>query len=358
MEWIKPGRVTGLGSLPYQNELTAIQLIAKTMPHWPHWPQLPAKMPEQGFVVQYVQPLLKLGVLAVEPLRDPVFCRTEPGWEERAAEFYEQYFAFGQGEPAAGQLFAPTGEAFAGMEAFLNNFDSYFSQAEGVKGHVSGPLTVGLQIKDEQGKACFYDEALRDMLVKCLTAEAVLEARRLKSLNLPVLIFIDDPALFLIGASTHITLTKEMASEALAVILEALHAEDVKVGVHACAGIDWSILFDLPLDVISFDAYHYFPGMALQADGLAGFLNKGGKMAWGLVPTSEEAWQETTESLLEKFDQQCAQLTERGIDSKRLRQNIIWTPSCGTGALPIALAEHIYGLLKGLAAESCQADSL
>ncbi|MBP2634279.1 MAG: hypothetical protein H6Q72_186 [Firmicutes bacterium] len=358
MEWIKPGRVTGLGSLPYQDELTAIKLIAKSMPYWPHWPQLPAKVPEQGFVVQYVQPLLKLGVLSVQPLRDPVFCRTEPGWAEKAVAFYEQYFAFCQGDAAAEQLFALTGEAFAGMEAFLNSFDSYFLQAEGVKGHVSGPLTVGLQIKDEQGKACFYDEALRDMLVKCLTAEAVLEARRLKSLNLPVLIFIDDPALFLIGASTHITLTKEMASEALSVMLEALHEENVKVGVHACAGIDWSILFALPLDVISFDAYHYFTGMALQADRLADFLGKGGKMAWGLVPTSDEAWQETSESLLKIFDEQCARLTERGIDSKRLSQNIIWTPSCGTGALPIALAEHIYSLLNGFVAKHCQAGSL
>jgi hypothetical protein len=349
MEWIKPGRTTGLGSLPYQEELPAINLIAGSMPHWPHWPQLPAKMPEQGFVVQYVQPLLTLGVLSVQPLKDPVFCRTEPGWEENAAAFYERYFAFLQGDPAAEQFFALTGEAFAGMEAFLNNFDSYFPQAEGVKGHVSGPLTVGLQIKDERGRACFYDETLRDMLVKCLTVEAVLEARRLKSLNLPVLIFIDDPALFLIGASTHITLTREMASEALCAILEALQVEAVRVGVHACAGIDWSTLFALPLDVISFDAYHYFTGMALQADGLAGFLNKGGKLAWGLVPTSEEAWQETPESLLEKFDQQCAQLAERGIDSNSLRQNIIWTPSCGTGALPIALAEHIYGLLKEIA---------
>ncbi|WP_425059748.1 hypothetical protein [Sporomusa carbonis] len=28
--------------------------------------------------------------------------------------------------------------------------------------------------------------------------------------------------------------------------------------------------------------------------------------------------------------------------------SIIWTPSCGTGALAVDLAEHIYGLIEGL----------
>ncbi|HML32810.1 hypothetical protein [Sporomusa sphaeroides] len=348
MSWIKPYQATGLGSLPHQDELTALQVIAKAMPAWPHWPQLPAKMPEQGFVVQYVQPLIRLGVLTSRPLKDPVFVRTEPGWEDKAGNFYEQYLAFVNGDSRAEQTFALEGEAFAGLEAFIRNFNLCFPKAQGVKGHVSGPLTVGMQIKDERGRACFYDETLREILVHCLTAEAVLEARRLKTLGLPVLIFIDDPGLFLIGASTHITLTREAAAAALAAVIDALHTEGVKVGVHACAGIDWSILFALPVDVISFDAYHYFTGMALQADGLAQYLEQGGKLAWGLVPTSEEAWQETPASILQRFDEQCAELAGRGVDAAVLRQSIIWTPSCGTGALPVELAEHVYGLVEGV----------
>lgn len=348
MSWTKPYQATGLGSLPHNDELTAMKVIAKAMPYWPHWPQLPAKMPEQGFVMQYVQPLIKLGVLTSMPLKDPVFCRTEPGWEDRAAGFCEQYLAFMNGDSAAEQTFALEGEAFAGLEAFIENFSFCFPCAEGLKGHVSGPLTVGLQIKDERGQSCFYNEMLRELLVQCLTAEAVLEARRLAALGLPVLIFIDDPGLFLIGAATHITLTRETVTEALAVMIDALHAEGAKVGVHACADIDWSILFALPVDVISFDAYHYFTGMALQATGLAEYLKRGGKLAWGLVPTSEEAWQETPESLLRRFAEQCTELSRRGIDIPVLQQNIIWTPSCGTGALSIELAEHIYGLVGGV----------
>ncbi|HWR43511.1 hypothetical protein [Sporomusa sp.] len=350
MSWLKPCRATGLGSLPHQDEVTALKVIAKAMPHWPHWPQLPAKMPEQGFVVQYVQPLIKMGVLTVTPPKDPVFDRLDPGWEDKVVEFYEQYMAFLNGDADAAGVFALEGEAFAGLDAFTTHFGQYFPQAEGVKGHISGPLTVGLQIKDERGRACFYDESLREILVKCLAIQAALEARRLKQLGLPVLMFIDDPGLFLIGTSTHITLTKEAAAAALSTIIDTLHQEGVRVGVHACAGIDWSMLFELPLDVISFDAYHYFTGMALQAEGLARYLQQGGKLAWGLIPTSEEAWQETPASILARFDEQASELAKQGIDPAILRQSMIWTPSCGTGALPLALAEHIYGLVEGVTA--------
>ncbi|MDF2568601.1 MAG: hypothetical protein K0R55_205 [Sporomusa sp.] len=350
MNWLRANRATGLGSLPHQDEGTALKIIAKAMPHWPHWPQLPGKMPEQGFVVQYVQPLLKMGILTVTPPKDPVFARLESGWEDKVTSFYKYYMDFLNGDVHAEQVFALEGAAFAGLEAFTTHFSQYFPNAEGVKGHISGPLTVGLQIKDERGRPCFYEDMLRDILVKCLAVEAVLEARRLKALGLPIMIFIDDPCLFLIGASTHITLTKEDASAALAAIIEQLHQEGVKVGVHACAGIDWSILFNLSVDVISFDAYHYFTGMALQAEGLARYLDQGGKLAWGLVPTSEEAWQETPESIVARFIEQSAELAKRGINPAILRQNIIWTPSCGTGALPVDLAEHIYGLVEGVVA--------
>ncbi|QDR83369.1 hypothetical protein [Sporomusa termitida] len=350
MSWLQSHRATGIGSLPYQDEAAALAVIAKAMPYWPHWPQLPAKMPEQGFVVQYVQPLIKLGVLSLIPLKDPVFDRLASGWTDKTAEFFEQYMAFMSGDNGAAGGFALTGEAFAGLDAFISHFDRYFPRAEGVKGHISGPLTVGLQIKDERGRACFYDESLRDILVKCLAVQAALEARRLKALGLPVLIFIDDPGLFLINTSTHITLTKEAAAAALTALINILHREGVRVGVHTCAGIDWSILFELPLDMISFDAYHYFTGMALQAEGLAGYLQQGGKLAWGLIPTSEEAWQETPATILDRFGGQAAELAKRGVDPAVLKRNIIWTPSCGTGTLPYDLAGHIYDLTAGVAA--------
>lgn len=131
--------------------------------------------------------------------------------------------------------------------------------------------------------------------------------------------------------------------------MQPLKALNVKAGVHVCAPADWSILFKLPCDVVSFDAYHYFASMKEQTRHLQDFLLRGGKMAWGLVPTSAEAWQTTSADLAQLFERQCFSLYACGLDISLLRQNILWTPSCGTGMLDQELAAHIYCLLQELA---------
>lgn len=345
MNWLKPSRTTGVGSLPHCHPSRALPLIVDSAPCWPHWPQLPAGGPEQAFVLQYVQPLIKLGLLEFHFPRDPVFTRNSPDWEEKLVRFYDLYLRFGENDPEAADFFQLDGDAFIGLNAFLDDFSRLFPQAEGVKGHLSGPLTVGLQIKDERGRACFYDDGLRDILVKCLAVQGILQVRRLASLGKPVLLFIDDPSMYLIGAATHITLTKELISDAIGEMISAFRHEGARVGVHACSQMDWTILFDLRVDVVSFDAFHFFDSMVIQTEGLAKFLAQGGKLAWGLVPTSEEAWEVNIDGLAALFASQRDQLARRGIAADLLGASILWTPSCGTGALSIELAEQVYQLL-------------
>jgi len=349
MSWIKENRATGIGSLPHTDMAAALDIVARTFPHWPHWPQLPLQSKEQGFVVQYLQPLLKLGLLQAAPRKDPVFDKRAADWDDKLLRFYELFLAFQAGDKQAEDFFALAHSAFIGLDYFVGNLAANFPLAEGVKGQISGPLTVGLQLKDERGRAAFYDDTLLDLLVKCITVQGIMQARKLQSTGLPVMLYIDDPSIFLLGTANYITLTREAISAALNEIIEPLTAMGVKVGVHICAQADWSVLFDLPLDVISFDAYKFFASMALQAQNLQNFLLKGGKMAWGLVPTSEDAWKVTASDLITLFEQQLSELAKRNVDVRLLRQNIIWTASCGTGALPVELAEHIYCLLAELA---------
>lgn len=346
MSWIKANRATGIGSLSHTEPNEAFELVANTLPYWPHWPQFPQRGVEQGFVLQYIQPLVKAGLLRPGNL---TFTRNAAGWSNKLAHFYELYAAFLSGDSQAMDFFALEPNSFSSLDYFSASCAAHFPLAEGVKGQISGPLSVGMQLKDEFGQAAFYDRRLRDVLVKCLAAQGILQARKLLSTGLPVLLFIDDPCLFLLGDPTYSTLTHEAASTALLEIMQPLKALNVKAGVHVCAPADWSILFKLPCDVVSFDAYHYFASMKEQTRHLQDFLLRGGKMAWGLVPTSAEAWQTTSADLAELFERQCFSLHACGLDISLLRQNILWTPSCGTGMLDQELATHIYCLLQELA---------
>lgn len=348
MTWIKAGSTTGIGSVPYNSAEEGLKLVAHCMPDWPHWPQLPSSSLEEGFVLQYIQPLVRLGLVAWG--KDIHFNRNSATWEENVLRFYELYLAWQNGEKEAEAFFALQGQSFHGLEYFVDNFFDYFQEANGVKGQLSGPLTVGLEIKDEQGKDAFYDENLRDLLVKCLQTQGVMQVKKLQTLKKDVVLFIDDPAIFLLGSATHITLTKEEISNALLEIMQPLKAMGTKIGVHICAQTDWSLLFDLlQIDVVSFDAYTYFSSMTAYVQALRRFLQRGGKIAWGIVPTSQMAWQLTVESLLSIFQEQVEQLVSLGLEKELLLKNIIWTPSCGTGTLTIELAQHIYLLLNNFA---------
>lgn len=348
MTWIKTNRAVGIGSLPHTDIPSALRLISRTFLHWPHWPQLP-QYGEQGFVIQYLHPLQKLGLLQMTAHNEPFFANSADGWDDKLSRFYELYSAFQAGDPQATSFFALDPGAFSGLCYFSTHFFTHFPFAEGVKGQISGPLSVGLQLKDESGRTAFYDNRLLDVLVKCLATQGILQARMLQSTGLPVLMFIDDPCLFLLGVPTYSNIiTREIINAVLTEISRPLTAMGVKIGVHVCAQADWSVLFDLPLDVISFDAHNYFASMNTYSQQLQNFLHRDGKMAWGLVPTSDIAWKFTSNDLACLFEQQCSDLNKCGVDVSLLRRNIIWTPSCGTGALPQELAEQIYHLLAEL----------
>lgn len=345
MSWLKAGRATAIGSVPYDNVESALRLLADCLPYWPHWPQLPGSSDEEGFVLQYIQPLIKFNLIEKRK-NDLVFRRDQADWQDNLLRFYEAYFSFKEGSET--EIFALNGKAFVGLNAFCSSFSSYFPLAEGVKGQLSGPLSLGLDIKDETGKDCFYDRELLDLLLKCLETQGIMQVKKLKKLGLPVMLFIDDPAIFLLGTAGYITLTDEEIQAALLALIKPLQEVGAKVGVHVCSKSQWPVLLELPLDVISFDAYHFFDSMALYSAELLAYLNKGGKIAWGIVPTEEEAVNLSPDDLQSLIRTQVKELADRGIEPELLFKNIIWTPSCGTGTLQEKTTEHIYHLLRGV----------
>jgi methionine synthase II (cobalamin-independent) len=73
---------------------------------------------------------------------------------------------------------------------------------------------------------------------------------------------------------------------------------------------------------------------------LEAFLERGGILAWGIVPTSEEILKEEAQSLVKRFERGVESLIEEGVDPELLKRAIL-TPSCGTASLSIELAERV-----------------
>lgn len=346
MDFKPAGLLTGIGSVPYTDSDQALSLIFSNTPEIPYWPQMPQKGSQEGFVFQFLSPLVNTGLITIENNR--AFFDTENHrWAEGLAEFYTLYMAAVEGDAGALEAFSLQEKAASGFYAFIKYVEEKGpKEAIFFKGHLAGPLTIGFQLKDDKGRLAYYEDQLRDVLVKTLALHGRWQAQKLSSLGRPAIIFVDEPGISVYGKSGYITVTREMIERDLNEISDQIHAAGALSGVHSCDAIDWSILYQCRLDIVNLDAYNFGESLLPFARELKDFIQRGGILAQGIVPTNEKAFDENCESLVKRLQDLWDQLLIRGIPQRDLLMRTMITPACGTGLLDPALAVHIYSLAR------------
>ena len=223
----------------------------------------------------------------------------------------------------------------------------------GIKGQVTGPFTMLTGITDADKKLGYYDPTFRDIVVKGIAMKAAWQVAYLKkTYDVPVLLFIDEPALAGLGSSSFISISLDDIARDLAEVIEAVHKGGGLAGVHVCANTDWNLLLSSEIDIISFDAYSFFDKFITCKELIHSFLERGSYIAWGIIPTSEpdHIQQETCDSLVSRWEEQAALLSGDNWDTGSLLKQTIITPSCGTGSLSPELAKKVLQLTKDVSA--------
>jgi methionine synthase II (cobalamin-independent) len=330
MEFQYPFITTGIGSFPHQDEKEVFRLIFKNFPEIPFWPQLPKRSFLEGMVVQYSEGFPSLRWNEKE---QRVWVDTSHGFDKEIERFY-QHLEEGELKP-----FEITKDFARGLR-ILNDLTSEDQRKEikYIKGQIAGPITFGLALTDLEGKSIFYDPTLRDLIIKHLSMKARWMEKRFNDLfpGIPTIIFFDEPSLSSFG-SAFSGLNREDVVHSLNECFEAVKGFR---GVHCCGNSDWSVLLSTNLNILSFDAYGYLETLSLYPKDVRAFLERGGILAWGIVPTSEAILKEDAQSLVRRFREGIETLNKKGIDPILLQRAII-TPSCGTASLPIPLAERV-----------------
>jgi len=338
----------GIGSLPHLKTTEAIELI-ETLREIPHWPQLPNQASSEDMLNQYTFPLLKLG-LVVEQGGKQFFDSSQPSWLDKVTEFYNQYLEIMAGNLDNLNFFSFPEESAQGFYSFLKKLiNGDFSEAQFIKGQVTGPVTLGLQLTDQDKRSSYYSSELREIVVKSLALQAFWQTKILNQYNKPVIIFIDEPGLYGYGQSTFITLKKEEITSELNEIIDSIHLANGIAGIHVCAGTDWSMILMSKTDIVNFDAYEYFTSMTVYLEELKVFIDRGGLLAWGLIPTNQKVLELNTDDLITLFEQHVAFLVQNGIDRRSLLKQSLITPSCGVGSCSIDVAEKVYALTREVA---------
>jgi len=325
---------TGMGSMPHPDPHEALRLIFEAFPTIPYWPQLPRRDFRENMYVQFSEDLV--GV-KMDLAREWLGVVTGDDTLAQVEAFYARYL---EDKP---ELFAIRQEYAAGLHALRDNRDA-LRAAQWIKGQVTGPISFGLQVVDQNLRPMLYDDTLRDVLVKHLARKAQWQENFLSELGQP-LIFVDEPSLALIGASV-VALNRDEVVRDLEEVFSALRGLK---GTHCCGNTDWSLLLETSVDVISFDAWNYAENLALFADDVRRFLDRGGVLAWGIVPTvEEEIVRATEESLVARLDAAMDLLVKKGIDRDLLYERALITPACGLGTVSRSAAERALALTRAV----------
>ena len=321
-------RSMAAGSLPHQEPAAACRLILDTL-DIPTWPQLPRRSFLENMYVQFSERFPGVVVTG-----EQIYVDRDRDLDEELEQLYVAYLMNDLAHASISLEYA------AGLHHCLHTG----LPAKLVKGQVTGPVSWGLMVADEARKPILYDDVLAEAAGKHLRLKASWMEQQLLGIADETIIFLDEPYMSSFG-SAFLSLSQGQVVDLLEEVFAGI--EGLK-GVHCCGNTDWSLLLLTSLDILSFDAYEYAETLALYADQVGEFLSKGGTVAWGIVPASDEALDETVESLVERFHAALGLLTAKGLHQDDLLASALIMPSCGCGSLGIATAERVMELTSAV----------
>ena len=339
-----------IGSLPHNTVKSAMEVVKKDFSEIPFYPQLSNINRNEDMTIQFLE-----GLPSFLPSNESFEIDTE---SEKFFEDLESFFTDYE------EIIADTDTEILEKYAISKEFSSTFPEFEKIikntkpqyaKAQIVGPFTLAAMLTDQNGINAIFDETLREIVVKLLTLKVLWQIKHIKQANpttIPI-IFMDEPTLSQLGTSAYLTISEKDVVDMLAEISEIIHQNGGISAIHCCGKCDWTILIKAKADIINFDAFAFSEHLGLFAQEIDKFLQDGGKLAWGLVPTLDvEALKNITlADLIKDFGQGIKYLTNKGIDEKLIIDNSLITSSCGAGSLSVELAQKAMDLVFELSNE-------
>jgi methionine synthase II (cobalamin-independent) len=333
-----------IGSLPMDNHQKATELVFKYTPKIPLWVQLPIYS-QEGMISQFMP-----GMPGFTVKDDTFYMDTSSDtFNDDLLAFYETYLAIQEGTSALDHSpFVLDMNTAKGFFVFLDSIRNLSYTPVALKGQITGPVTFTTGVKDENGKAIFYNEQARDAAVKLIAMKARWQTEKLSQFGCPAIVFFDEPALAGFGSSAFISIKHEDVATCFEEVIDAVHEKRGLAGIHVCANADWSLILNSAVDIISFDAYSFFDKFFLYKDQIKNFIESGRTIAWGIVPTmpAEDIERQTADSLVENWESKVSKIKNLGITMDTIVSRSLITPSCGTGSLSLDLAIRVLELTR------------
>ncbi len=304
-----PGNLltTAMAVMPHRDVDRALQQALSL--DVPFWPQLPHVSYHEDM---YVQASEHFPGIEVDPVHRKMGFSTERfirEFDEAMAHFEEpEYFDISE-------TYSVVYHRFLGLD---------LSARPAIRGQLEGPISFGFNVLDQEGRPILFDDSVRPFMLEFMAKRANIQLHRLKGRNPNAFMYIDEPGLqFLFSAMAG------YGDRAARGDMDSFFSMIERPrGVHLCGNPDWDFLLGLDLDVLSLDVYRNGEVFPSYGASIRRFLERGGVLVWGIVPTNFEPFQaEDVRSLEKRLVGVWEAVARKGIDLEFLLARSMISPA-------------------------------
>jgi hypothetical protein len=312
------GAPTSVGSLPHTDRAAAVAFVLERTPQLPAAPTLPRIDPLELMIPQAVWGLGGVALADDGTLSVPDPSSLDPEAPLADAEL--------------------DGRPFASWRAFL---DVVAGRTDPIKLQLTGPLTLGLALVDagvpvEQA----FRVAGRAVAQRARSLVALADRR---APGVPRVVVLDEPGL-VGGLRAALPLAADAVIDVLSGALASIEGRAL-TGVHVCGPTDWRLLLQAGPSLLSLPVG---ADVTASAGALGSFLERGGWVVWGAVPTDGPLG-ETNARYWRQLSAQWCELVQNGCDPVLLRRQALVSPVCGLALHDEVQADHVFTLARELA---------
>jgi hypothetical protein len=323
-----------LGSLPYRSTPQALAAVRHVSAGLLVWPQLPQRSYREGGLAQAAVGFPGVHIDAAR----------------RVVRFDRELADNGLDRLGLAYLrhdrmsVALADEDASGL-AELSRQREHLRGVQAIKGQLLGPISLSLQLTDQQQRPLIYDTALFEALTHHLHLRAAWQSAMLANLCGVTITCIDEPFLDAVGMP-FLPIDWPTARQHLGLVLDGI---DGFRGLYAGGAVDWAEVFQLPLDLVIADLDRYAASMLTDGVAWAAFLHDGGVIGLGIVPTEADPLQMArVEALAARVEAFLGGLAAFGIEPAQCLRQAVVTTNDMLGHLSIELAERAMQLLIDL----------
>ena len=198
------------------------------------------------------------------------------------------------------------------------------SDRPAIRGQLEGPISFGFNVTDENDRPILFNDVVRPFMFEFMAKRINVQLARLKEKNQHAFMYVDEPGLqFLFSA-----LAGYGDQAARGDMEQFFGMIERPRGVHLCGNPDWDFLLNLDLDILSMDIYTNKEVFSSYAPSISRFLDRGGVLSWGIVPTNFEPFEkEGLETLAGLLKEVWVTLGKKGIDRDFLVSRSLISPA-------------------------------